>query len=73
LLVEGGGITVSRFIEARALDRLHVTIGPLLVGSGRPGIILPGIDRVDQALRPVTRRFELGSDVLFDCRLGPET
>jgi len=69
LLVEGGGITVSRFIEARALDRLHVTIGPLLVGSGRPGIVLPGVDRVDQALRPVTRRFELGPDVLFDCRL----
>ena len=72
LLVEGGGVTVSRFIEARALDRLHVTIGPLFVGSGRPGIVLPGIDRVDQALRPVTRRFELGADVLFDCRLEPE-
>src|SRR5262245_5744073 len=72
LLVEGGGITVSRFIEARALDHLHVTIGPLLVGSGRPGIVLPGIDRVDQALRPVTRRFELGPDVLFDGRLRPE-
>lgn len=72
LLVEGGGITVSRFIEARSLDRLHVTIGPLLVGSGRPGIVLPGVDRVDQALRPVTRRFELGADVLFDCRLTPE-
>jgi hypothetical protein len=27
---------------------------------------------VDQALRPVTRRFELGADVLFDCRLTPE-
>ena len=72
LLVEGGGITVSRFIEARALDRLHVTIGPLFVGSGRPGIVLPGIDRMDQALRPVTRRFELGPDVLFDCRLTTE-
>jgi riboflavin-specific deaminase-like protein len=72
LLVEGGGITVSRFIEARALDRLHVTIGPLFVGSGRPGIVLPGIDSMDQALRPVTRRFELGPDVLFDCRLTSE-
>jgi len=72
VLVEGGGVTVSRFIEARALDRLHVTIGPLFMGSGRPGIVLPGIDRVDQALRPVTRRFELGEDVLFDCRLTPE-
>jgi riboflavin-specific deaminase-like protein len=72
LFVEGGGVTVSRFIEARALDRLHVTIGPLFVGSGRPGIVLPGIDRMDEALRPATRRFELGQDVLFDCRLGPE-
>jgi diaminohydroxyphosphoribosylaminopyrimidine deaminase/5-amino-6-(5-phosphoribosylamino)uracil reductase len=70
LLVEGGGVTVSRFIEARALHHLHVTIGPLLVGSGRPGIVLPGIDRVDEALRPVTRRFDLGADVLFDCRLA---
>ena len=72
LLIEGGGITVSRFIEDRALHRLHLTIGPLLVGSGHPGIVLPGIDRVEQALRPVTRRFELGPDVLFDCRLTPE-
>jgi riboflavin-specific deaminase-like protein len=70
LFVEGGGITVSRFIEARALHRLHVTIGPLLVGSGRPGIVLPAIDRMEQALRPATRRFELGPDVLFDCQLG---
>jgi diaminohydroxyphosphoribosylaminopyrimidine deaminase / 5-amino-6-(5-phosphoribosylamino)uracil reductase len=70
LFVEGGGITVSRFIEARALDRLHVTIGPLFVGSGRPGIVLPAIDRMDQALRPATRRFELGPDVLFDCQLS---
>jgi riboflavin-specific deaminase-like protein len=72
LFVEGGGVTVSRFIEARALDRLHVTIGPLFVGSGRPGIVLPGIDRMDEALRPATRRFDLGSDVLFDCRLRSE-
>jgi diaminohydroxyphosphoribosylaminopyrimidine deaminase/5-amino-6-(5-phosphoribosylamino)uracil reductase len=73
LFVEGGGVTVSRFIEARALDRLHVTIGPLFVGSGRPGIVLPGIDRMDEALRPATRRFELGPDVLFDCRLARQT
>ena len=69
LLIEGGGVTLSRFLEARVLDRLHVTIGPLLLGVGRPGIVLPSIDRLERALRPSTRRFELGSDVLFDCRL----
>jgi riboflavin-specific deaminase-like protein len=67
LFIEGGGITVSRFLQAGALHRLHVTISPILVGAGRPGILLPPIDALDHALRPKTRRFELGEDVLFDC------
>jgi riboflavin-specific deaminase-like protein len=67
LFIEGGGVTVSRFLEARALDRLHVTIGSIFVGRGRPGISLPEVDDLGQALRPRTRRFHLGNDVLFDC------
>jgi len=31
---------------------------------------LPPIDRLDEALRPPTRRFALGADTLFECRLG---
>lgn len=69
LFVEGGGITVSRFLAARVLDRLHVTISPLFIGRGRPGIVLPGVDGMEQTLRPVARRFFLGQDVLFDCAL----
>ncbi len=69
LFIEGGGVTVSRFLEVRALDRLHVTIGSIFVGRGRPGISLPEVDDLDQALRPRTRRFHLGNDVLFDCAL----
>ena len=70
IFVEGGGVTISHFIQARCLDRLHVTVCPVLIGRGRPGIGLPGVERLDQALRPVTRRFTLGEDVLFDCRLS---
>jgi riboflavin-specific deaminase-like protein len=69
LFIEGGGVTISRFLEAGALDRLHVAIGPLFIGKGRPGISLPPIQRLEQALRPRTRRFDLGDDVLFDCDL----
>ncbi|HYP78061.1 MAG TPA: RibD family protein [Polyangiaceae bacterium] len=71
VFVEGGGVTLSNFIEARCLDRLHVTICPILIGRGRPGISLPGVERLENALRPATRRFTLGEDVLFDCRLRP--
>jgi riboflavin-specific deaminase-like protein len=71
IFVEGGGVTVSRFVEARALARLHVTICPIFIGRGRPGISLPAIDDLGDALRPHARRFDLGDDVLFDCKLDP--
>jgi diaminohydroxyphosphoribosylaminopyrimidine deaminase/5-amino-6-(5-phosphoribosylamino)uracil reductase len=67
IFVEGGGITVSRFLTQGALDRLHVTVGSVFLGSGRPGVVLPAIDRLEKALRPRTRRFMMGEDVLFDC------
>lgn len=67
VFVEGGGITVSRFLAHGAFDHLHVTIGSVFLGSGRPGVVLPGIDRLEGALRPRTRRFLMGEDVLFDC------
>ncbi|HEV7371078.1 RibD family protein [Arenibaculum sp.] len=70
IFVEGGGITVSRFLEAGRLDRLQVTVAPLILGSGRPGLMLPEVATVDLGLRPRTRRFLLGPDVLFDCVLG---
>jgi riboflavin-specific deaminase-like protein len=70
LFLEGGGFTVSRFVAAGALDRLHVAVAPVLLGSGRPGLKLPAIDSIDQASRPPTRRFDLGADVLFDCRFS---
>ena len=66
VLVEGGGITVSGFLAAAALDRLHVTVAPILLGSGRPSLTLPAVERLDEALRPRCRHFQLGSDMLFD-------
>ncbi|MDW5376586.1 RibD family protein [Halomonas sp. HP20-15] len=69
VLVEGGGVTVSRFVEADVLHRLHLLVAPLLIGSGRPGLRLPPIDSLDQARRPPSRCFPLGDDTLFDLRL----
>lgn len=71
VLVEGGGETVSRFLAAGALDRLHVSVAPLILGSGRPGIRLPAVETLDQAMRPPVRHFPLGTDLLFDVDLSP--
>jgi diaminohydroxyphosphoribosylaminopyrimidine deaminase / 5-amino-6-(5-phosphoribosylamino)uracil reductase len=69
VFVEGGGVTVSHFLQAGLLRRLHVTVSPLFLGQGKPGLVLAKIDGLDQALRPRVRRFDMGEDVLFDCEL----
>jgi riboflavin-specific deaminase-like protein len=70
VLVEGGAATVSRFLAAGALDRLHVLLSPVILGSGQPGLELPPIDDLGAALRPPTVVHILGGgDVLFDCDL----
>jgi diaminohydroxyphosphoribosylaminopyrimidine deaminase / 5-amino-6-(5-phosphoribosylamino)uracil reductase len=67
VFVEGGGVTVSRFLAAGCLDRLQITVSPLIIGSGRPSITLPAIDDLRQGIRPLVRRFDLGADVMFEC------
>ena len=69
-LVEGGAATVSRFIDGGALDRLHVLVAPVILGSGKPGLSLRPIERLADALRPVAGVHVLtDGDVLFDCDL----
>ncbi|PYR13358.1 MAG: hypothetical protein DMG00_07070 [Acidobacteria bacterium] len=70
VFVEGGGVTVSMFLEANQLDRLHMTIAPLLIGNGRPAIRLPAPAALGDCHRPRYRVFRMGGDVLFDCELG---
>ena len=50
VLIEGGADTVSRFLAAKCLDRLHIMVAPIILGSGRPSFSLPPIARVDEAL-----------------------
>jgi riboflavin-specific deaminase-like protein len=69
-LIEGGAETVSRFLAARCLDRMHVMVAPLILGSGRASINLSPIERVDEAIRAPIRAHVLGEEVLLDCDLS---
>ena len=70
LLIEGGARTVSGFIDAGAVDRLHLLVAPVILGSGKSGLSMRPIERLSQALRPRTRVHVLpDGDVLFDCDL----
>jgi len=69
LFVEGGGVTVSRFLARRCLDRLHLAVAPLLIGDGRPGLRFGGAERLADCVRPRSRVYCLGSDQLWDLDL----
>ncbi|MEL6427678.1 MAG: RibD family protein [Planctomycetota bacterium] len=69
VLVEGGGRLVSSFLRADALDRLHVVVAPLLVGGGVPGVVPAPVDDLRDAVRPASRSYSMGVDVLFDLDL----
>jgi diaminohydroxyphosphoribosylaminopyrimidine deaminase / 5-amino-6-(5-phosphoribosylamino)uracil reductase len=72
VLIEGGADTVSRFLAAKCLDRLHVMVAPIILGSGRASFALPPIARVDEAvLMPITTH-RLDDEVLFDCDLSAQ-
>ncbi|WP_193182514.1 RibD family protein [Nisaea sediminum] len=70
ILIEGGGQTISRFLSEKLIDRLQVSVAPMIIGSGRPGLVLPEIEKLDAALRFEARTYPLGKDTLFDCRLS---
>ncbi|MFI7494903.1 RibD family protein [Kocuria sp. M4R2S49] len=71
VLVEGGGRTVSRFLEAGALHRLYLTTAPMLIGDGVPGIRFRGADHLSGALRAPVRRFALGDDLCTELTFRP--
>ena len=70
ILIEGGASTISAFIDAGVVDRLHLIFGCTIIGSGRAGLQLEPLARLADALRPATEVYKLGRhDILFDCGL----
>ena len=70
VMVEGGGITIARFLEAGLMTRLQVAVSPVLIGAGPQGLTLQNpAARMSDALRPETRAYALGAEVVFDCAL----
>lgn len=69
VLIEGGGTTISRFVDAGLVDRLHIVVAPLLMGSGRLALNLAEINTLDGAIRPACRTYPMGDDMLYDLNL----
>jgi diaminohydroxyphosphoribosylaminopyrimidine deaminase / 5-amino-6-(5-phosphoribosylamino)uracil reductase len=68
ILIEGGARIISAALDQALVDRLHLMVSPVILGSGRTGLDLAPIDLISQAKRPLAEVIPLGGgDVLFDC------
>lgn len=66
IFVEGGGVTISRFLAGGCLDRLQITVAPVVLGAGRHAIALPPLQDMTGVRRFPYRRFVLGDDVMIE-------
>jgi len=69
IFIEGGGVTVSRFLEQGCLDRLHLSVAPVIIGNGRPGLRFTGAARLADCPRPGHSIYKMGVDQLWDLDL----
>ena len=71
VLIEGGARIISQAIDGGIVDRLHLMISPVILGSGQAGLDLAPIAALKEAKRPLVEITMLGEgEVLFDCDLG---
>jgi riboflavin-specific deaminase-like protein len=69
IMVEGGANTIARFVDADLVDRLHVSVAPIIIGSGPAGISLAPVERLSDVRRPDVSVYNIGTDIVFDCHL----
>lgn len=71
IFIEGGGDTVSRFLADRQVDRLQITVAPLILGGGRAGARVPAVADPADGMHLKARWYRLGDDMLCDSIIRP--
>lgn len=70
ILIEGGARTIRPFLAAGVLDRIQITLSPLIIGEGPAGLTLPAASYLRDCLRPRTYFYDLGGELVVDCDLA---
>jgi riboflavin-specific deaminase-like protein len=66
VLVEGGARVITSMLAARVVDRIIVSVSPLIIGSGTEAVGGLGITRITDGIRLVNRSVHpVGEDVLL--------
>ena len=69
IYIEGGGKTISYFLNKKILNRIHVCLCPIILGGGRPSFIKNHVLNLNEmpSYKPVHHL--MGKDILFDIKI----
>ncbi len=66
IFLEGGGRTVSYFLQAHCIKLLHLHFAPSILGSGRSSFTVPVVDSIGEGLRFKMKHFDLEGEILLE-------
>tara|TARA_B100001057_G_scaffold238364_1_gene238690 strand:- start:4750 stop:5532 length:783 start_codon:yes stop_codon:yes gene_type:complete len=69
IYIEGGGKTISYFLNKNMLNRIHICLCPIILGGGRASFINNKYTKLTESKSYNPYHYEMGDDVLFDIKL----
>lgn len=70
IYIEGGGKTISYFMNKNILNKIHICLCPILLGGGRPSFITDKYIKLNDVKSYKPNHYQMGKDVLFDINLS---
>jgi len=70
IYIEGGGKTISYFMNKNILNKIHICLCPIILGGGRPSFITDKYIKLNDIKSYKPNYYQMGKDVLFDINLS---
>tara|TARA_B100001063_G_scaffold94602_1_gene88241 strand:- start:221 stop:1000 length:780 start_codon:yes stop_codon:yes gene_type:complete len=70
IYIEGGGKTISYFMNKCILNKIHICLCPIILGGGRPSFITDRYIKLSDVKSLKPNHYQMGKDVLFDINLS---
>jgi len=70
ILVEGGSRVITSFLKERLVDKIYITMAPIIIGQGVPAVGDLGVQSLREAITPLRIKIKrMGKDLLWELDL----
>ena len=70
IYIEGGGRTISYFMNKNILNKIHICLCPIILGGGRPSFVPDKYIKLNNQKSFKPNHYQMGKDILFDIKIN---